>query len=247
MKLILKGNLPILLYFIKTSKAILNKFFLIGILLLSVSTYGQDTIVTRDLETWSSINLKYKINKKWAVTLEGQLRLENNSSEVSQYFGQLDLEYSLTKRFELTGALRYIKNNDNTGKIQGYEDHFRYHIDGTYKQKINQVDLKYRVRYQNRNELKIDDEFKQIVRFKVDAVYNIKKWKLDPELSGELFRSVGSASENQLESYRITLGTTFKVHKSAKMKLFYRFDKELNVTYPRAVNIIGVKYTYSLK
>ncbi|MGY5354510.1 DUF2490 domain-containing protein [Wenyingzhuangia sp. IMCC45467] len=247
MKLILKESLPILPYTIKINKTIISKFFLIGILLFSLATYGQDTIVVRDLETWSSINLKYKVNKKWAVALQGQLRLENNSSEVSQYFGQLDLEYKLSKRFELSGGLRYIKNNDNTGKVQGYEDYFRYHVDGTYEHKINNIDFKYRIRYQNRNELSVEDELKETLRFKAEAVCNIKKWKLDPELSGELFRSIGAASENQLESYRITLGTTFKVHKSAKMKLFYGFDNELNTTYPKAVNIVGVKYTYTLK
>ncbi|NJB83062.1 opacity protein-like surface antigen [Wenyingzhuangia aestuarii] len=225
----------------------LNKFLLIGMFLISVVTYGQDTLVVRDLETWSSINLKYKINKKWSVALQGQLRLDTNSSEVNQYFGQFDVEYSFSKHFEVSGALRYIKKNDHTGKIQGYEDYLRYHIDGTYKHKLNNLDLKYRVRYQTRNELEVEDESKQTIRFKTEAVYNIKKWKFDPELSGELFRSAGANVNHQLESYRITFGTTFKVHKSAKMKLFYRYDQEVNTDYPLTTNIVGVKYTYSLK
>ncbi|NJB83058.1 DUF2490 domain-containing protein [Wenyingzhuangia aestuarii] len=221
-------------------------FFATIMLLTSVWSYGQETLVTRDLETWSSLNLKYKINKKWTVALQGQLRLENNSSEVNQYFGQLDLEYSPFKHFEFGGAIRYIKNNDNTGNVQGYENHFRYHLDGQYKHKLSDFSFKYRVRYQNKNELNINNEAKQYFRFKAAVDYNIKKWKLDPELSGELFRSVGAESENQLDGYRLTLGTSFKVHKSAKMGVYYRFDKELNTTYPKATNIIGVKYTYNL-
>lgn len=224
----------------------LQKLFLLGMFLISVCSYGQDTLLVRDLETWTSVNLKYKINKKWAVALEGQLRLDDNSSMVNQYFGQFDLEYSLSKHVEFSGALRYLKKNDHSGKIQGYEDYIRYHLDGTYKHKINDLSLKYRVRYQNRSELKVEDALKQTVRFKAEAEYNIKKWKLDPELSGELFRSIGASTENQLQSYRITLGTTFKIHKSAKMKLFYRFDKEVNTDFPLAINIAGVKYTYSL-
>lgn len=246
MKSILEENLQTLQFITKTNRLKKSSILLV-MFFLSICTYGQDTLVVRDLETWSSVNLKYDINKKWTVALQGQLRLENNSSEVNQYFGQLDLEYEFSKHLEFSGALRYIKRNDNSGKIQGYENHFRYHLDGTYKQKINDLSLKYRFRYQNRNELNVDDVHKQSIRFKTEAEYNIKKWKLDPELSGELFRSVGSDSNNKLEGYRITLGTTFKLHKSAKMKLFYRFDKELNVDYPKGVNIIGVKYTYSLK
>jgi hypothetical protein len=83
------------------------------------------------------LNLKYKINKKWDVALQGQLRLDNNSSEVNQYFGQLNLIYSPLKHFEFAGAIRYVKKNDNTGKIQGYEDYFRYHLDGIFKHKLN--------------------------------------------------------------------------------------------------------------
>lgn len=225
----------------------LRKLFLLGIILISVCTYGQDTLVVRDLETWSSINLKHKINKKWSLALEGELRLKNNSSEINQYFGQFDLEYNFSKHIEFSGGLRYIKDNDNTGKIQGYENYFRYNLDGTYKQKLNDLSLKYRVRYQNRKELEESNEIKESLRFKVEAEYNIKKWKLDPELSGELFYSIGSESENQLESYRITLGTTFKAHKSAKINVFYGYDKEINTNYPKALNILGVKYIYNLK
>lgn len=222
---------------------------LILTIMLSASTwiYAQEEVVVKDLETWTSLNLNYKINKKWSTAIQGQLRLDNNSSEVRQYFGQVDLEYGLSKHLDLVGALRYIVRNDHTGNVQGYENLFRYHFDAVYKHKLDRFSLKYRVRYQNRNEIDVEDSSKKYIRFKAGGVYNVRKWKLDPELSAEVFRSVGSESENQLDSYRITLGTRFKVHKSAKVKLFYRYDKQLNVNYPQTTNIIGVKYTYNLK
>ncbi|MDB4297773.1 DUF2490 domain-containing protein [Flavobacteriaceae bacterium] len=224
------------------------KFFVGAILLLmSISTYSQETVVVQDLETWSSLNLNYKINKKWAMALQGQLRLENNSSEVSQYFGQLDLEYTKNKHFEFVGALRYIRKNDNTGNIQGYENHFRYHLDGIYKYKLNDFSVKYRLRYQNKTELDVIDTAQKNIRFKAGISYKKKKWKLNPGFSGELFRSIGSESDNELEGYRLTLGTSFKIDKQTKMKVFYRYDKELNTTYPQSTNIIGLKYTYNLK
>jgi hypothetical protein len=105
----------------------------------------------------------------------------------------------------------------------------------------------YRFRYQNKNELGVDDVAKKYFRFKVGVDYDIRKWKLDPELSGELLRSLGADSDNQLEGYRFTMGTSFKVHKSAKMGVYYRCEKELNTSYPKTTNIIGLKYTYNLK
>lgn len=226
-------------------------FFLAVVLFISTWSYGQETVevVVDDLETWSSLNLNYKVNKQWGLNLQTQLRLKDDSSVVDQYFGQLDVDYSPFKHFGFAVGLRYIKKNDTEGKSQGYRDYFRYNLDGIYKHKINDFSLKYRIRYQNKNELDIDEDkdAKEVVRFKVGLGYNIKKWKLDPEFSGELFRSLGEGADDEFTKYRLTLGTSFKVHKSARMGVFYRYEKELNESYPQAANIIGVKYTYNLK
>ncbi len=230
------------------NKGIIKTIILTVILFMSEWSFGQgEMIEVKDLETWSSLNLKYKIDEKWDIALQGQLRLDNNSSEVSQYFGQLELGYSPFKHFEFGGALRYIKKNDNTGAIQGYEDHFRYHLDGVFKHKKNNFKFKYRARYQNKNELGSDDVAKKYFRFKAGIDYNIRKWKFDPELSGELFRPLGSESDNQLDGYRLTLGTSFKVYKSSKIGIYYRYEKELNTGYPKTTNIIRLKYTHILK
>lgn len=227
-------------------KTLTTKIVLIFIFMSTVG-FAQEAVEVRDLETWSSLNLKYKINKKWEAALQGQLRLEDNSAVIDQYFTQLDLEYSPYKNFSFSGALRYVKKNDHTGNVQGYEDYFRYHLDGTYKHKWSDFKFKYRLRYQNKNEIGVDDIAKKYIRFKVGVAYNIKNWKLDPEVSGELYNAIGSDVENELDAYRLTLGTSYKLNDSGKIGLFYRFEKELNTTYPKATNIIGVKYTYSLK
>ena len=219
------------------------------IFLILMTKYGVaqgEYIEVRDLETWSSVNLKYKVNKTWKMSFQGQLRLENNSSEVSQYFGQYDLTYSPFKHFSLACALRFVRKNDNTGNIQGYENHFRYHLDGIFKHKSQRFRFKYRLRYQNKNELGVEDEARQYIRLKAGAEYNIRKWKLDPDVSGELFNRLGT-EDNQLEGYRFTLGTSFKVHKAGKIGVFYRYEEEFNTSFPKSRNIIGFKYTYSLK
>ena len=118
-------------------------------LMIGTSGFAQSED-TDDLESWTSIGLKYKLNKKWSFGLEEQLRLDENISEVSKYFTELDAEYSISKSFDIGGGLRYIRNNDNKGNIQGYENHFRFHVDATYKHKINALSLKYRLRYQNK-------------------------------------------------------------------------------------------------
>ncbi|MDV7186362.1 DUF2490 domain-containing protein [Lutibacter sp. TH_r2] len=200
-----------------------------------------------DLESWTAANIKYKLNKKWAFDLEAQLRLKDDISEISQYFGELNATYSVTKKISLGGGIRYIKKNDNVGNIQGYEDHFRFHADASYKHKINNFKLKYRLRYQNKNELGVDDYDNQHFRFKTSVEYNFKNWKLDPEISGEIYNHLEKGEENGFDKYRLTIGTEYKIKNAGAIGLFYRLEKELNQTNPETTNIIGLKYSYTIK
>ncbi|WP_282054165.1 DUF2490 domain-containing protein [Maribacter luteus] len=223
---------------------------LIATLMMGTSGISQ-SVDTDDLESWTSIGLKYKLNKKWSFTLEEQLRLDENISEISKYFTELDAEYSISKSFDIGGGIRYIRNNDNEGNIQGYENHLRFHVDATYKHKINAFSLKYRLRYQNKNELGVDnsegDYANQNIRFKTSVEYDFKNWKLDPEFSAEIFNHFEEGDDNGFSKYRFTLGTDYKIKDYGKIGLFYRMEKELNVDLPETTHIIGFKYTYTIK
>ncbi len=107
---------------------------------------GGEYVEVRDLESWFSMELKYKLNKKWSFGLQEQLRLENNSSEIDGYFTQFTSAYKLFKNLEAGVGLRYISKNDNEGKIQGYRNYFRYHLDASFKHKISRFSIKYRLR-----------------------------------------------------------------------------------------------------
>jgi hypothetical protein len=224
------------------------KILFVATFLIANSGFSQEN---KDLETWSSIQLNYKMNKKWKFGLQQQLRLKNNSSETDQYFTQLTADYKLNKDFTLGGGMRYIKSNDNTGNIQGYEDHFRYHFDLAYKHKIDQFSLKYRVRFQNKNELGISesdgDYAKKTLRFKTSIGYDIKKWKFDPKFAAEIFHRTEEGEDSQFSKYRLTLGTDYSLKKYGKIGLYYRIEKELNESLPKTTSIIGLKYSYTFK
>lgn len=225
-----------------------TKLLCLTVFLLCVMHSFSQSDDTEDLENWSSIRLKYKLNKKWSFELEEQLRLDEDISEIRGYFTQLSAEYSLIKNLKIGGALRFVRINDNDGKVQGYENYLRFHLDASYKHKINYWSLKYRFRYQNRNELSVDDYANQKLRLKAGIEYNIKNWKLDPEFSAEIFNRIGQEKEdNGFKKYRLTLGTDYKIKNIGTIGLFYRIEKELNETIPKTTNIIGLKYTYTIK
>lgn len=205
----------------------------------------------RDFETWSSATVAYELNKKWKVALEEQLRLKDNSSVIDQYFTQLGIERNLWKDFELALGLRYIRNNDTRGRIQGYEDHFRFHVDAGYKHKISQLSVKYRLRYQNRNELGVTvqegDYPNRRLRFRTALEYKIKNWKLDPFLSAEIFRDYPQNGENKFSRYRLTFGTEYKFEKAGSIGVYYRLEEALNVVIPEITDILRLQYTYTIE
>ncbi len=221
-------------------------FFLIGI----NDIIGQENL--SDFKTWSAIELKYEQSENLTFSFQGQLRMKDDVSTVDQYFGELGVQYKLPSNFRLGVGFRYIRNNDTNGNIQGYENFFRYNIDLSYRHKLDRLGLKYRIRYQNRNEIGLSssegDIARQRFRFKTTFDYNIRNWKLDPELSGELFNGFRkNGTENGFDKYRISLGTSYKVKKIGRFSLFYRLEKEFNVTNPETLNILSFKYTYTIK
>jgi hypothetical protein len=47
--------------------------------------FGQNTGNSDDLETWTSVQLRYNASKKWAFELQEQLRMKENSSVTDNY------------------------------------------------------------------------------------------------------------------------------------------------------------------
>ncbi len=229
-----------------------------GILIMFISmcfsigfTQQGEWIEVRDMETWSSIGFELDLNKKWSFSLEEQLRMKSNSTEVDSYFTEFGLFYKGFKNFEVGGNLRYQSINDNKGKIQGYETHFRYNLDLAYSYKVERFKLTYRVRYQNRNEVGVDELAGDYAiskwRLKASVNYNIRKWKFDPTFSAEIFRRSQETTTSEFNRLRMTLGTKYDLKKFGDIKGFYRIERELNATYPKTTYIWGLAYVYTLK
>lgn len=227
------------------------KIVFLSIVFINNSYTQTDDDDSSDFATWSSIVIEYKLNKKWIFSLGEQLRLKNNSSEIDEYFSQFETGYKILKNVKLGVGARFIRFNDNRGNLQGYENHFRFHLNATYNHKLNDFSFEYRLRYQNKNEMGITvsegDYAKQNIRFKTGIQYNIKKWPLDPKFSAEVYNRFEEDDENRFSKYRLTLGTVYKIKNFGRIKVFYRIEKELNVDEPETTNILGFNYTYTFK
>jgi hypothetical protein len=216
-----------------------------------VKAQSGELVEVRDFETWNSVGIEYKLNKKWDFGLQQQLRLENNSSELKNYFTQMEAQYELFKNFKLGLGLRYINVNDNKGAIQGMEQYFRYQLDASFGHKLKRFKLNYRLRYQNKRELFLESyevpNLNQAWRFRLKLDYNIRSWKIDPYLAGELFNTYQDGQNNGLTDYRLILGANYNLKIYGKLGVFYGIENELTGSYPKTTNIVRIKYTYILK
>mgnify|MGYP000751883907 CR=1 FL=1 len=204
---------------IKIMKFQFKSIVLFSLILMSTVNFGQNE-GDKDWASWNTIGIEYKLNDKWSFGLEEQFRLKENFSAVDNFFTQLSADYEIFKNFEIGGGIRYIRENDNKGNIQGYENHFRFQFDAKYKYKINNFKIGYRLRYQIKNELGLSEEegdyANQNIRFKTSVAYNFKNWSFDPKFSAEIFNRFQEGRDNGFNKYRLTFGTDYKIKNFGK-------------------------------
>ena len=215
---------------------------------------------SNDLEGWSSVQLDVKATEKLSFSAAEHLRYKNDISTLNTYFTQLETNYEIFKGFQLGAGVRFIKKNDDIGNKQGIESHFRYQIDARYKHKVKQLNLSYRFRYQNKNELGLSEEegdiAKEQLRFMMDIGYKLKPIGIVFKLKGELFDNISKGSGSKvINRNRFTIMASKRFNKVGKFSIFYRVqetikpqENPLTIIDFTTVSklIIGLKYSYLL-
>lgn len=233
-----------------------NKLFLAFAVFLFCThiNYGQEED-NKDFALWNSIGIKYSPIKRLTLGVEQHYRLKEDASATDEYFTEVYAGFKLIKGLTIGGAMRFIRENDNVGKIQGYEKHFRYNLDLAYKLKVlKRFDMAFRLRYQNKRELDLADDVEDIrgetLRFKTAFEYNIRKWPLDPEFAVELFNRKGDGAffiEQFNSRYRLTWGTSYNLNKFGKFGIYFRYQENTRVDNDFQTKILGLNYSYTIK
>ena len=226
-----------------------TKNLLIGAnLLLASFLFGQET---NDMEGWSSIELDVKANKNLSFSVSEHLRYRNDITTLKNYFTQAKVKYELFKNFEIGAGIRYITNNDDTGNIQGYEPLFRYQFDAIFSDKIDEVTVLFRLRYQNKNELGFSESEGDIpveyTRYRMGFGYRIKALKLNAKLFGEVFNEAKTTDSNGgFNRHRYTLRISRKFKNFGTVAMFYANQSDYSTNTKKNKSIIGFKYSYRL-
>ena len=216
---------------------------------LNVNAQSGTYYTIRDFQTWSSVGLDIEMSKKVEFGFQQQLRLKDNSSALKQYFTEGYFKYNILKNWSFATEYRILRNNDTEGNIQGIEKRQRLAFNTIYSLEVKRAKLLFRTQYQRRTEREdgvglVGDPVEKI-RLRAGMKYNIKNWKLDPRISCELFQPLEGSGN--LEKYRVTLGTKYSLKKVGDFRLFYRFERDINIAFPRSTHIVGFNYSYTIK
>ena len=233
-------------------KALKQKYFSFALIVFSTLSV-QMTIAQNnsDLEGWSSVGLNLKATKKLSFSVSEHLRSRNDISTVKNYFTQIKANYEVLKNFELGGGIRYITRNDDVGNKQGLESFFRYQFDASYTQKINQIGVLLRLRYQNKNQLGISEEegdiAQEFIRTRIGLRYKIKAVKLNVRLFAEHFNQPNNSKLEHTETRtRYTLKLSRKFKKIGAFTVFYGIQ-ENNLNQEKTnKSFLGLKYAYTI-
>lgn len=204
-----------------------------------------------DGEVWTSARVNFELAKRWELKTDNQFRTKSIVTEFDRVLSEVGVAYSLNRYFNFGVAGRYIGVNDNRGNVQGIEHHFRVQAEAELVLKRDRVDIRQRIRYQNRNELGVSaaegDNHAQDYRYKLSIEYDFQHWKLDPEFGAEVFYRQERGEINGFRRFRLFAGTEKKLPGPHKVGLMYMYEHQAALWEPRITHILLLKYTYTLK
>lgn len=188
---------------------------------------------TTDFQTWSTVSLQKSFSKKISVTLQQELRLDDNSTQFHLTFTDAEFKYKLTKWFNATANYRFIVKPDEI-------DH-RIYSDLYYLWKNKKIEAELRLRVQH--EFVPNDVDENYLRPKLELSYKIKK-KWEPYISEELFYHVLYYKGDKFDESRLSAGTHYDFDKRNSIKAYYMYEQEFNVNDALHAHVLGVAYEY---
>lgn len=190
-----------------------------------------------DFQTWSKVELGYKISKKLSTELTEGFRLRENSSLPAKAFTDLSLTYRHNKKWRFGTGYRFIQLFDLNQDI-----HLRHRMyaDVVLRNKVKRWRVNYRSRLQHQVGV---NHMEQYYRARLSASYNIRKTPLEPSLAIETFCDLNAL---QFDKMRYTLAAAYPLSKEIEGVLYYRLQEEVHVSNPNKFYILGMGLSVSL-
>ena len=240
------------------------------LLLLLLCTIVRAQSTGDDFGIWYTLGAQKKLSQQLSISLEGEYRTRNNARTTDRWTIEAAAAWKPNRNLKIEGGYKFIdeqrqeKISYTTTPIN--LKHWRpsyYHIrhrvflgaEASIQIQRFTISLRERWQYTYRPDKSVtrydfDDErweqhnvgakAKHELRSRLKMEYDFPHWKLDPEVSAELFNAW------RTEQIRLTIGTDYKIKKHHVIKAFYRFqiNNEEGDIYDYNEHILGLGYQF---
>lgn len=219
----------------------LKKNIFLIFIFISGFTFSQE----KDFEIWTGAAVKSNFLKILEISVEEQLRFNNNATQISKYFTDIGLSYDITKSIEISGFYRYIRFRQLDGN---YNSRHRFYTDLSFKKDIRRFQLTFRSRYQARY---VDIVYRDLgylqknySRNKVSIQYFHRKYPINFVISNEWYYQINRYEGSKFDKYRIGFGVDYVINPNKNIKVSYTIQREINVANPLYSYILELGYAY---
>jgi len=198
---------------------------------------GSSPVSQKDFQLWLDAGLNYKLNRRFDLSFEAAYRRDNNLADINENYVELQLKTDPFKFLDFSGGYR----------LSGWFDQFlvnRLFAYARFSAKADRFRFQYRLRYDYNFNQSLP-ELPRNIRNKVKVEYKTKKFPLDPYLSYELFYRTNQ-QDQKFSQQRFDIGLRYSINKNNSLKVYYRFQQQLNAVAPEQNFILGISYSYDL-
>jgi len=224
----------------------LNIFIPILLLLAGVLFLPQGSIAQEsDANLWTRFALKYDISKNTRLAVEEEFRFFNNASMLEQNHTEIGINSEILNRLNIGAYYRFIYETDVE---RYYSIGHRAWLQIEYLFLDRDLEISVRNRTQASVENIHSSENGHIPewynRYKLSIDYKPKGAKWVPEGGLEFWHALNSNGKPIIDQLRATLGLEYRYNSHWRWKMFYAWQKELQVANPGIDHIWGIASTY---
>ncbi len=181
----------------------------------------------KDFGIWYNASAEHKFKDKLELDLSTTIRTFDKASRIEEAFLEGALAYKLTDYLSVSAAYRITEN---------IEDDDTYHLRHKWfagikgSLEIWNFNISGRVRFQERYKTYFKDEEDKIpdshFRLKMDVMYKIPSFPVNPFISAELFCPVFKECDVIVDKKRIMGGIEYKISKKHSVEAEYIFQRD---------------------
>ncbi len=229
---------------------LLKSKILIALLCLPLVMQAQYAPIYHDAGMWNTLNVNYKINKKYTASFTQELRLSENYGRLNLLYNNFGIQYTINKKIKTSLIYRNIQKYLETDEFS-----FRNRLmwDLSLKQEYKKMYASYRHRLQ----AEVRD-IKSSALGRYPEVFSRNKFELGYNINKKWTTWAGAEFRYQFQNIREVIddadwhrvrwmaGADYEMNKTIKWSVYYVHQREFRTVTPTYLYITGLECNINL-